>query len=1085
LQRAAWRAGLDAADRDALVAAPTSAGKSLVAEVVAVGRLLRGERVLWLAPTRALAESLAARIGQTLEPLGLRVEAAIGGRAGPDRLAATEAQADLIVAVYEKAWQWLGRRRAGWGRVGLVVADELGMLRDERRGGRLDALLTLLADAPCPPRRLGLCAPGAEAAALHAWWGGLLVESPLRPRPLREGVLDAENGVFRWRDRQAAWGRGGELRARRPRSQDSQTVPDADADDVPDAEGREPLAPPDAWRARLARAAQTLDWDADAQRPDGAETARALASLACVALLAGRGEPTLLFAPTRSAARAWAGALAKLLAADAAQGASQNAPSGAPPGASQNASSGAPPPDVPPSPVALQAAALARREPCADHAQLAELLAAGVACHHADLSGPARALAEEAFATGQARAMVATATLAHGLNLLAVNVVQWPWIIREEAGGQPRPAPLERWRWREQGGRAARLGLGVGAGRSLLVAVGASDARRLARRYLAGEPGAPMGPWAADGLESLVLGGLAGRAAGRAEGDLLALARSSYAASAAAGQSGSSGDMTTGRLSENLAAALEACREAGLVVTTATAAPPKASPQSPRRWRLTLSGRLCVEHGLEVASWRALAPWLAVEAQSDPALAAGGDDPEDTLPAIWALALAAPPGYWPAAGPGRGALARRRAAEWLASRAVPIPPPLEPLLLGREPVEPAALAALAAGWPLARWIGPEPTPEIERATGWSAGMLQRAGQGLAWLAHALASAGLAHGWPRERAWGWRRLGTRLAAGAGPDGIALAEMGADGLGRHALRRLLAEGIDAPAALVEADPAWLAGLLQDEAAARRLRAAAIVAVRRERSRRAWPVEQPTALRRAHLESVGKEWLKPSREAALKRASDSIRLDHPPAETGGKEKPAEARLKKSHDPSCEVVGACEELNFSAAKRRRVVAVGDRRKPTENGKTPTEPRSGEGKREGSRTVHQASKPEAMPKPRSAAAPASPGGPLLELDLQSPGLARLAGREMQLSPLTWDLLAVLAASPGRVLTRELLCLRLWPDEDAAPQPQQLDAHRRRLERRITEQLGGARRDEPLIQIVRGIGLRLNLAAGQVALRRG
>jgi DNA-binding response OmpR family regulator len=91
----------------------------------------------------------------------------------------------------------------------------------------------------------------------------------------------------------------------------------------------------------------------------------------------------------------------------------------------------------------------------------------------------------------------------------------------------------------------------------------------------------------------------------------------------------------------------------------------------------------------------------------------------------------------------------------------------------------------------------------------------------------------------------------------------------------------------------------------------------------------------------------------------------------------------------------------------------------------------------------------------------------------------------MQLSPLAWDLLAALAASPGRVLTREALCLRLWPDEDAAPQPQQLDAHRRRLERRIVEQLGGAPGAEPMIQIVRGIGLRLNLAAGQVALRRG
>ena len=70
---------------------------------------------------------------------------------------------------------------------------------------------------------------------------------------------------------------------------------------------------------------------------------------------------------------------------------------------------------------------------------------------------------------------------------------------------------------------------------------------------------------------------------------------------------------------------------------------------------------------------------------------------------------------------------------------------------------------------------------------------------------------------------------------------------------------------------------------------------------------------------------------------------------------------------------------------------------------------------------------------------------------------------------------------PGKVLTRAALYLRLWPE--GGPEDQQLDAHRRRLARELRPALGG--RPGALIEVVRGVGFRLNLPAHHVQLSRG
>ena len=75
---------------------------------------------------------------------------------------------------------------------------------------------------------------------------------------------------------------------------------------------------------------------------------------------------------------------------------------------------------------------------------------------------------------------------------------------------------------------------------------------------------------------------------------------------------------------------------------------------------------------------------------------------------------------------------------------------------------------------------------------------------------------------------------------------------------------------------------------------------------------------------------------------------------------------------------------------------------------------------------------------------------------------------ELALTKIEFDLLSVLAASPGRVLTREQLVEKVWGN-DYALTPRTVDSHFKGLRRKL--ELAGA--PEGLIETVRAVGFRL------------
>lgn len=195
VQERAVRAGV-LSGQSLLVSAPTSSGKTFVGEMAAVHAALSGRKVVYLVPTRALAEAKYRQFRARHAPLGLAIAIATRDRRHQhERIGRGEF--DLLVAVPEKVRALLAESPAIAGAVGAVVADELQTLADPERGPCLELLLgDLVADSP-GLQVVGLSAVLGQAEQLAQWLGAELLHEERRPIELRRGVLDGAEYHFR------------------------------------------------------------------------------------------------------------------------------------------------------------------------------------------------------------------------------------------------------------------------------------------------------------------------------------------------------------------------------------------------------------------------------------------------------------------------------------------------------------------------------------------------------------------------------------------------------------------------------------------------------------------------------------------------------------------------------------------------------------------------------------------------------------------------------------------------------------------------------------------------------------------------
>lgn len=196
-QREAAKRSTDVSD-DLVVALPTSAGKTRVAEIAALMCLSTSKRVLIVTPLRALSAQTERAFRQTFAPLGFSVSSLYGasGLSAGDEDALRSM--DIIIATPEKLDFALRNDASLIDDIGLVVLDEGHLIGPTEREIRYEILVQkLLRRADADTRRIvclsAILPDGQQLEDLTAWIRsdveGEPVRSSWRPTRQRFGTL--------------------------------------------------------------------------------------------------------------------------------------------------------------------------------------------------------------------------------------------------------------------------------------------------------------------------------------------------------------------------------------------------------------------------------------------------------------------------------------------------------------------------------------------------------------------------------------------------------------------------------------------------------------------------------------------------------------------------------------------------------------------------------------------------------------------------------------------------------------------------------------------------------------------------------
>jgi len=402
--------------KNLVVAIPTASGKSLVAYIGILESFLRGGKSLYIVPLRALAAEKVEEL-RGFEPLGLRVGVSVGDYDSPDERMLENS--DVIVATSEKADSIL-RHIPGWLRtLRVVVADEVHLMNDRKRGPTLEVLLSRIRqhNLQCeetgrmhPIQVIALSATVKNSHEIANWLGAAHVCSEWRPVRLREGVFFdgrvdfIEPGSEADNERRAARGKVIEKRPMPARS-----------------DPRDPHVMP------------------------------------LVTDIIDKGGQCLVFVNTRRATESTAmklsGAVSGMLGTEDRSAAAE---------AGEKILSGS------------EATSMGKR--------LYDCFGAGVAFHHAGLTNEQRKIVERSFKEGILKCIVATPTLASGINLPARRVV-----IRDTTrydDGMTRGIPVME--IKQMMGRAGRPHLDP-YGEAIIMAGTFEKYEHVLERYIVGE----------------------------------------------------------------------------------------------------------------------------------------------------------------------------------------------------------------------------------------------------------------------------------------------------------------------------------------------------------------------------------------------------------------------------------------------------------------------------------------------------------------------------------------------------------------------------------------------------------------------
>ncbi|KAL2974871.1 hypothetical protein AAZX31_14G127200 [Glycine max] len=203
--------------RNLVYCASTSAGKSFVAEILMLRRvIITGKMALLVLPYVSICAEKAEHLERLLDPLGKHVRSYYGNQGG----GTLPKDTSVAVCTIEKANSLVNRllEEGRLSEMGIIVIDELHMVGDPRRGYLLELMLTKLryaagegipkssdgessggsSDKADPAQGLqivGMSATMPNVAAVADWLQAALYQTEFRPVPLEE-YIKVGNSIY-------------------------------------------------------------------------------------------------------------------------------------------------------------------------------------------------------------------------------------------------------------------------------------------------------------------------------------------------------------------------------------------------------------------------------------------------------------------------------------------------------------------------------------------------------------------------------------------------------------------------------------------------------------------------------------------------------------------------------------------------------------------------------------------------------------------------------------------------------------------------------------------------------------------------
>ena len=167
--------------KNALIAIPTASGKSLIAYIAILRRLLLediGSRAIYIVPLKALATEKFEELSQLGKALNLTIGLGIGDSTSE---AKKINECDILICTSEKLDSIMRNRSEVISNVSIIVADEFHLLNDISRGPTLEINLSKLRYLKPNAQIIALSATVGNCQDLANWLDADLVVSDWRP----------------------------------------------------------------------------------------------------------------------------------------------------------------------------------------------------------------------------------------------------------------------------------------------------------------------------------------------------------------------------------------------------------------------------------------------------------------------------------------------------------------------------------------------------------------------------------------------------------------------------------------------------------------------------------------------------------------------------------------------------------------------------------------------------------------------------------------------------------------------------------------------------------------------------------------